>query len=132
MPLVEWIELAEHKNDSGRLVIAEAEKNVPFAIRRVYCLLDLDIAKRRGFHAHRELQQLAVCVRGSCCFLLDDGREAKEIMLNQPQRGLMIRPMVWHEMFDFSEDCMLMVFASEHYDENDYIRDYGEFKNAVQ
>ncbi|MCY1560837.1 TDP-4-oxo-6-deoxy-alpha-D-glucose-3,4-oxoisomerase [compost metagenome] len=81
----------------------------------------------RGFHAHRKLEQVAVCLSGSCSFLLDDGLNKQTLKLASPAQGLRIEPMVWHEMYDFSADCVLMVIASEHYDESDYIRDYEQF-----
>lgn len=131
MGLVEWIELPENDDVSGTLVAVEAGTDVPFPIRRVYYLFNLDAKLRRGFHAHRHLQQLALCLHGSCRFLLDNGREKEEALLDRPNRGLLIQSMIWREMFDFSTDCVLMVLASEHYDESDYIRDYGEFKSAL-
>ena len=85
----------------------------------------------RGFHAHINLKQIAFCIQGSCKMLMDSGKEKQEVVLCQPNQGLKIPPMVWHEMHDFSEDCVLLVLASEHYDETDYIRDYDDFLNKV-
>ncbi len=130
MALIEWIELSEHDSDSGCLVAAEGGLNVPFEIKRVYYLYDLDQSKRRGFHAHKELQQLAICVHGSCRMLLDNGTSKEEVLLDRPNRGLLIRSLVWREMYDFSENCVLMVLADEHFQESDYIRDYEEFLDA--
>lgn len=86
---------------------------------------------RRGFHAHKELVQLAIPVRGSCRFLLDNGREKVNVTLDNASCGLIIEPYIWHEMFDYSEDCVLMVLASDFYNEDDYIRNYEDFKARV-
>ena len=125
--MLEWVNLPERRSESGNIVIAEEDNDVPFPIRRVYCLVDLGTNTRRGFHAHRELQQLIVCIHGSCRILLDDGEQRREVLLDRPNQGLLIRSMIWREMFDFSTDCVLMVLASEHYEEADYIRDYDAF-----
>lgn len=129
--MLEWVKLPERRSETGNIVIAEVEKDVPFAIRRVYCLVDLDVETRRGFHAHRQLEQLVICLHGSCRILLDDGSRRTEVTLAQPNRGLLLRSMIWREMFDFSQGCVLMVLASEHYDEADYIRNYDDFMQLV-
>lgn len=114
-------------DERGNLVSLEEMKNIPFEIKRVYYLYDLQKDLPRGFHAHKELQQVLICVKGSCHVLLDDGKEKETYLLDQPNKGLLVDKMIWHEMQDFSEDCVLMVLASEYYDEGDYIRDYEEF-----
>lgn len=83
---------------------------------------------RRGYHAHKELRQLAITVSGSCKFLLDDGESKENVELSDPTRGLLIEPGIWHEMYDYSKDCILMVLASDVYDESDYIRSYESFQ----
>jgi dTDP-4-dehydrorhamnose 3,5-epimerase-like enzyme len=123
---IRWIDLYKKNDYRGDLIIAEAEKNIPFAIKRVYCLTNLN-DEPRGFHAHRNLQQVVVCLSGNCQFLMDDGLEKKVVRLDQSTSGLWVDKMIWHEMFDFSEDCVLMVLASDHYDEADYIRNYTRF-----
>ncbi|WP_439294392.1 sugar 3,4-ketoisomerase [Lonepinella sp. BR2882] len=114
-------------DDRGSLIALEQEKNIPFDIKRVYYIFDTKQGVRRGFHAHKALQQVAIAVRGSCRFLLDDGKEKAHILLDNPAQGLLINSFVWREMYDFSDDCVLMVLASEYYDESDYIRNYDEF-----
>lgn len=86
---------------------------------------------RRGFHAHKNLKQILFCVKGSCSIHLDDGNEEIEICLDKPYQGLLIADHIWREMYDFSEDAVLMVLASEYYDEDDYIRDYHEFLKYI-
>lgn len=132
MSLINWIDFPLLGDERGSLVALEAEKTVPFAIERVYYIFGTQQGVARGFHAHKNLQQVAICVTGSCRMILDDGRSCEEVWLDSPTKGLMISPMVWHEMHDFSEDCVLLVLASEHYDENDYIRDYDEFITEVK
>ncbi|MGL5487910.1 MAG: sugar 3,4-ketoisomerase [Shewanella sp.] len=124
---IKLIQLQKHGDERGRLVALEEEKNIPFPIKRVYYMFDTTSGVRRGFHAHKKLQQIAIAVRGSCRFHLDDGKEKIEILLDSPSQGLFIEPHHWHEMYDFSEDCVLMVLADDFYDEADYIRDYSQF-----
>ncbi|AYH15268.1 sugar 3,4-ketoisomerase [Pectobacterium parmentieri] len=129
---VKIIQLQTHGDDRGALVALEQEKNIPFEIKRVYYLFKTKEGVRRGFHAHKTLKQVAITVRGSCRFLLDDGNEKVELVLDNPAQGIVIDPHFWHEMYDFSEDCVLMVLADQPYDESDYIRDYDAFLDRVQ
>ena len=85
----------------------------------------------RGHHAHKTLQQILVCIHGSCKIRLDNGSEKKTVHLERPYEGLYVGPGMWREMFDFSPDAVLMVLASEIYDEVDYIRDYDDFLRFV-
>ena len=116
-----------HGDNRGQLVALEEYREIPFAIRRVYYMYDTVPDAVRGRHAHRNLQQVLVCVHGSCKVLLDDGRERQTVTLSRPWQGLGIANVIWRELFDFSPDAVLMVLASAPYDENDYIRDYREF-----
>ena len=120
-----------HGDDRGQLVAIEAMKDLPFEIKRVYYIYDTLPGVRRGFHAHRNLQQILVCVHGSCKIHLDDGFETAEVLLDNPNTGLYISNDMWREMYDFSPDAVLLVLASEHYDEADYIRDYDKFIELV-
>lgn len=129
---IKLIPLQRHGDERGSLVSLEDQKNVPFTIRRVYYLYGTQEGVRRGFHAHQKLTQLVIAVCGSCRFLLDDGREQVELLLDNPAQGLLVEPMIWHEMYDFSEDCVLMVLADAHYDESDYIRNYEDFVEVVK
>lgn len=130
MSLVQWIDIPQLGDERGGLVALEANKHIPFDIRRVYYIFNTQ-NQPRGFHAHKALKQVMVCLQGSCRVILDDGRIKEAIALSQTNQGLIIDPMIWHEMHDFSSDCILLVFASEHYDEADYIRDYDEFIRIV-
>ncbi len=128
---IKLIQLQSHGDDRGSLVSLEEQKNIPFPIKRVYYVFNTKDKVRRGFHAHKKLKQLAIVVKGSCRFLLDDGNEKIEVLLDNPAQGLYIESFVWREMFDFSEDCVLMVLADSVYDEADYVRDYEEFTKMV-
>lgn len=131
MSLIKFIDFPALGDERGSLVALEAEKTVPFPIKRVYYIFGTNAGVSRGFHAHKKLQQVALCITGKCRMILDDGRQRNEVWLDSPNKGLIIEDLVWREMHDFSEDCVLLVLASENYDEADYIRDYDEFKNQV-
>lgn len=127
MRLIQWTHFPPLGDDRGSLVALEGKKTVPFVIQRVYYLFATKPGVARGFHAHKKLQQVAVCVTGRCRMVLDDGCQREEVWLDSPTKGLLIGNMVWREMHDFSPDCVLLVLASEHYDEADYIRNYNDF-----
>lgn len=131
MSLIQWVDFPPLGDDRGSLVALEAEKTVPFEIKRVYYIFGTQQGVARGFHAHYNLKQVAVCVTGKCRMILDDGVTREEAWLDSPTNGLLIGDLVWREMHDFSEDCVLLVLASEHYDETDYIRDYKKFVEIV-
>ncbi|MNI78189.1 TDP-4-oxo-6-deoxy-alpha-D-glucose-3,4-oxoisomerase [compost metagenome] len=124
---VNIIPLQAHGDERGSLIALEEGNNIPFPIRRVYYVFNTLEGVRRGFHAHKELKQVAIAVRGSCRFVLDDGSERVEVLLDNPAQGLLIESFMWREMYDFSEDCVLMVLADQLYDESDYIRNYEDF-----
>lgn len=118
-------------DERGSLIAFEENHNIPFAIKRVYYIFGTKENVRRGYHAHLDLKQMAICVKGSCTFILDDGTTREEAHLDSPNQGLLIEGLIWREMYNFSPDCVLLVLASEYYDENDYIRDYNIFKKEV-
>lgn len=132
MSLIKTFSFEPLGDERGSLVALEGNKTVPFEIKRVYYIFYTGQGVSRGFHAHRNLQQLAICVTGSCRFVLDDGSLREEIVLDSSTTGLFIDKLVWREMHDFSADCVLMVLADQYYDENDYIRDYQEFLSVTQ
>ncbi|MEK4083015.1 WxcM-like domain-containing protein [Psychrobacillus sp. FSL K6-1415] len=119
-------------DERGSLISLEAIKNIPFNIKRVYYIYNVDPKLPRGFHAHLELQQVLVCVSGSCKVILDDGHVKSEHILNEPDQGILVDKMVWHEMHNFSEDCILMVLASDIYKEEDYIRNFDDFRTSIK
>jgi len=121
-----------HGDDRGQLVAIEEMKDLPFEIKRVYYIYDTLPDVRRGFHAHKNLQQILLCVSGSCKIHLDNGYDTAEVVLDKPNEGLYISNDMWREMYDFSSDAVLLVLASEHYDEADYIRDYDTFIEMIR
>ena len=127
MSLIQWIHFPPLGDDRGSLVALEGEKTVPFAIQRVYYIFATQLGVARGFHAHKKLQQVAVCVTGRCRMVLDDGKTREDVWLDSPTDGILIGNREWREMHDFSPDCELLVLASEHYDVADYIRSYENF-----
>ena len=120
-----------HGDSRGKLIALEQNKDIPFEIKRVYYIYDTLPNVRRGFHAHKSLQQILICTSGECKILLDDGKNKEVVTLNKPTEGLHINGCIWREMFDFSPDAVLMVLASEYYDEDDYIRNYEDFLSYV-
>ena len=112
----------------GALTVTEQGRDVPFDIRRAYWIYDVPSGESRGGPAHKELRQLLVAISGSFKVVLDNGKERREIMLNHPWQGLLIVPGVWRTLEDFSSGAVCLCLASEHYDEEEYIRDYAEFK----
>jgi dTDP-4-dehydrorhamnose 3,5-epimerase-like enzyme len=115
----------------GKLVAIESATNVPFEIKRVFYIYGTQPNVPRGQHSHHKTKQYLIAVSGSCQVTLDDGKEQVTHLLDQPHIGLFQDAMVWGTMHDFSPDCVLLVLASEHYDETDYIRNFGEFEKAV-
>ncbi|PCI61297.1 MAG: dTDP-6-deoxy-3,4-keto-hexulose isomerase [Gammaproteobacteria bacterium] len=132
MSLIQLIDFKILGDERGSLVSLEQNKNIPFDIKRVYYLFDTKSNEARGFHAHKALRQVGVCVKGSCSIKMDNGLQQKTVVLNSSEKGLLIDVMQWHEMYDFSGDCVFMVLASDYYDEEDYIRDYDEFIRLVK
>lgn len=117
----------QHGDERGQLVALEQYKDIPFEIKRVYYMYDTGKDVRRGFHAHKSLEQILICIHGSCKILLDNGKEKKIVSLEKPYEGLYISNDMWREMYDFSPDAVLMVLASDYYKEEDYIRNYDDF-----
>ena len=114
------------------LVAIEEQKDIPFPIRRVYYLYNTGEGVVRGHHAHKNLQQILICIHGTCKVRLDDGKSKEEVLLDKPYEGLYVSNAVWREMFDFSPDAVLLVLASELYNESDYIRNYDDFLDFVR
>jgi len=121
-----------HGDERGQLVSLEEFKDIPFRIKRVYYMYDTAEEVTRGYHAHKSLQQILVCIHGSYKIKLDNGKEKKVVPLEKPYEGLYVSNNMWREMFDFSTDAVLMVLASELYDETDYIMDYNEFLEFIK
>jgi len=129
---ISLIDLEVKGDKRGSLIALEDGINTPFEIKRCYYIYNTKKNVRRGFHAHKNLQQLAVCVSGSCSFYLDDGESTRDITLDSPEKGLLLKGIIWREMYNFSENCILVVLADKLYDESDYIRNYHSFQTIIQ
>ena len=124
------VELDKHHSDrKGNLTVVENGLTLPFDVKRVYYLYDVPGGESRGAHAHKELYQLIIAASGSFTVTLDDGTEKKSFNLNRPYYGLLVVPGIWRDLDDFSSGAVLRCLASEHYEAEDYIRDYSEFIN---
>lgn len=117
----------------GNLVICEEKKNIPFNIKRVYFINNLYNKKsKRGFHAHKKLEQIIFCVNGRFILTLDDGKNKQKITMDNPYYGVRLGPRLWHTMANFSSDCVILVMANDYFKEKDYIRDYDKFLKYIK
>ena len=121
-----------HGDERGQLVALEEGNDIPFKIKRVYYLYDTAHGVTRGYHAHKSLEQILICIHGSCKIRLDNGFEKKVVPLEKPYEGLYVANNMWREMFDFSSDAVLLVLASDYFNEEDYIRNYEELLRFVE
>lgn len=129
--IAEIINFPVHGDHTGSLIALEKGEDFPFEIKRVYYIWGTAKDVVRGHHAHKNLEQVIVCTSGSCDFILDDGTHRQTYHLSSPTQGLYIKNNVWREFTNFSPDCVVMVLASEHFNEADYIRDYKMFLRSV-
>ncbi|NND00776.1 MAG: isomerase [Gammaproteobacteria bacterium] len=111
----------------GNLSVGEFPSDIPFVPKRYFLVLDVPSKEVRGAHAHRTCQQFLICVHGSCHVVLDDGKTRSEVTLDSPDMGVYIPPMTWGTQYRYSADAVVLVFASDYYDDTDYIRDHEEF-----
>ena len=129
MSIVEHRGLGDHR---GQLIAIEGARDIPFEIKRIFYIYGAQPNTLRGQHAHHKTRQYLIAVSGSCNVTLDDGKQRITYSLHQPDIGLLQEPLVWGTMHDFSHDCVLVVLASEHYEENDYIRNYAHFQEMFK
>lgn len=125
------IQLPKIADPRGNLTFVEAERHVPFPIRRVYYLYDVPGGQSRGGHAHKKLEQFIIAASGSFNVLVDDGVVKQSFYLNRSYYGLYLPPMHWRELVDFSSGSVSLVLVSEYFDESDYYRNYDDFKAAL-
>jgi dTDP-4-dehydrorhamnose 3,5-epimerase-like enzyme len=116
----------------GSLAVVEGMKNIPFDIKRVYYIWGFPKNVTRGAHAHHKTRQAMICLKGSCKVLFDDAKSKEEITLDANNSIVMIEPYQWHTMEALEDDCMLLVFADQEYNEADYIRSYDEFIDIMK
>ena len=125
---IQIIEIPKITAPDGRGNLSVVEKEpLPYALKRVYYLYDVPSSSTRGGHAHKELQQCLIALSGSFTVGVDDGQERKEILLNRPDKGLLIPNGIWRELIEFSSGAVCLSLVSAEYDEADYIREYEEF-----
>ena len=122
------IEIDKHQHEKGNISVIENGKTIPFRIKRIYYLYDVPGGESRGGHAHKKLRQLIVAASGSFDVVLDDGEMKRTFTINRPYHGLLVTPGIWREINNFSSGSVCLVLASHEYSEEDYIRDYNEFK----
>ncbi len=127
-PVIEFNDLGDER---GKLVVIEGNKSIPFEIKRVFYIYGSDALVVRGQHANRESQFVLINVAGTSKVRVTDGKQEEVIELNRPMMGVFIPQMVWKDMYDFSEDSVLLVLASTHYDGKEYIRDFNEYMKEV-
>lgn len=128
---IELKQIVDEKD--GVLSIAESTREIPFDIKRIYYIYGLAYPKAlRGYHAHKKLEQVIFCINGSFKLMADDGVRKQYFYLSDPNQGIFLGPKLWHTMFEFSGDCIILVLASDYYDESDYIRDYDQFISSIK
>ncbi len=115
----------------GSLSVGEFGRDIPFAVKRYFLVYDVPSAETRGEHAHRACHQFLLCVHGRCSVVADDGMRRQEFLVAEPYLGIHLPPLTWGTQYKYSQDAVLLVFASEHYDAADYIRDYDEFTRLI-
>jgi dTDP-4-dehydrorhamnose 3,5-epimerase-like enzyme len=111
----------------GDLSVGEFSKEIPFEPKRYFLVFNVPSEKTRGEHAHHNCHQFLICVKGSCSVVVDDGQKRAEVALDSPHKGIYLPPLTWGTQYKYSSDAVLLVFASDYYEAEDYIRDYSEF-----
>jgi UDP-2-acetamido-3-amino-2,3-dideoxy-glucuronate N-acetyltransferase len=119
------------KDLRGNLSVGEFPRDIPFDVKRYFLVYDVPSMETRGEHAHRVCHQFLICVHGSCSVVADDGHTRQEFKLDRPDIGIHLPPLTWGTQYKYSADAVLLVFASEHYDGTDYIRDYEQFTQLI-
>ena len=128
-PIIEFKDLGDER---GKLVVIEGNQSIPFEIKRVFYIYGSDSEVVRGQHANRESEFVLINVAGTSKVRITDGNEEFIVELNKPMMGVYIPKMIWKDMYDFSNDSVLLVLASTHYDGSEYIRSYSDYLNIVK
>jgi dTDP-4-dehydrorhamnose 3,5-epimerase-like enzyme len=126
-----FLSFNENGDERGKLVVVEGIRDVPFEIKRIFYIFDSDTDVIRGQHANRKTEFVLINVCGSSKVKVFDGKNQKTFILDRPHTGIYLPKMIWKDMYDFSNDSILLVLASEHYDQREYIRDFDEFLREV-
>jgi carbonic anhydrase/acetyltransferase-like protein (isoleucine patch superfamily)/dTDP-4-dehydrorhamnose 3,5-epimerase-like enzyme len=120
------------RDPRGDLSVGEFPKDIPFDPKRYFLVFNVPSEKTRGEHAHHKCHQFLLCVKGSCAVVVDDGHDRCEVMLESPDMGVYLPPLTWGIQYKYSSDAVLLVFTSDYYEADDYIRDYSEFVDIVR
>lgn len=131
MELCKKIELKTFGDERGKMIVVEGGQTVPFEIKRLFYIFGADQSTVRGQHANRNSEFVMINVAGSCKVKITDGTSACEVILDRPDLGVYIPKMLWKDMYDFSDDCVLLVLANTHYDGSEYIRDFEEYQKIM-
>ena len=124
---IKIMEFPDFGDERGNLIVVEGGIDIPFAVKRVFYIYGSDSEVIRGRHANRKSEFVMINVSGKSRVKVDNGYEQQVIELNRPRMGLYLSTMVWKDMYDFSPDSVLLVLASEHYDSEEYIRNYDDY-----
>ena len=119
----------EYTENDGVLIPMECGIEIPFNVMRTFCVFDVPEGETRGFHAHKEAEQVLVCLRGSCEIILRDGKATNRVTLDNPKKGVYVPTMIWNEIVYQTKDTLFLALASENYSPNEYISDWEEFVN---
>lgn len=125
------LKFPQHGDSRGHLVVVEGGKDVPFDIKRMFYIYGSDKGVVRGRHANRKSEFVLINVKGTSKVKIDTGKKVEVVSLDHPHEGIYLSRMVWKEMYDFSKDAVLLVLSNEHYDPEEYIRDYEQFLYEV-
>mgnify|MGYP003302756254 CR=1 FL=1 len=129
---VQWITFTAHGDSRGSLIAIENNKDIPFPIRRIYYIYGSSYDAVRGKHAHKDLNQVLICVSGSCDIFLDNGKEKETVHLDSRDKGIYIYGFIWREMMHFSEDCVLLALVDRPYDPEDYVFDHDQLLRLTE
>lgn len=130
-PAYRLVQLTNVVDARGKLTAGEFGRSVPFQVKRYFMVYQVPLVEIRGGHAHRQCHQFLVCARGKISVIADDGKSREEFLLDRPDLGLYLPPMVWGIQYKYSPDSLLIGYASDYYDANDYIRNYDEFRTLA-
>lgn len=128
--MIKKLKFQNHGNHTGSLVALEAQRHIPFEIKRIYYLFN-NSEEKHVSHAHKDLRQVYIAISGSCDAVFDNGSEKQKLTLNNPLEGILLEKVIWRELTNFSSDCVLLVLADDFFKEEDYLRDYQEFLNYI-
>ena len=126
------IDFEIHPDERGKLTSLSSSKEIPFEIKRLYYTWDMPKEAIRGGHAHRNLDEVVICLHGFCDFVLDDGKETLTIHLDRPNKGIYIPAHLWRDFRNFSSDCVVILIASDYFHPEDHIKDYNEFLELIK